>query len=512
MSKIRQADIYPGSISLTKGNNFAITGTVTYAQSNLTKTSYAIGTVGGMASTDPIAIKEWDTTNSPNGWSDEQDWTAYNQSFTTVIPVTTVAGGIASPTTSANASISIGDLVGIYGAGSWSTAGNLNSAKARVLGIGSQSSGLIIDGMNDSGNSISTTELFNGSIWSLGSSTVFTRIWVNGTGSQNSALIAGGSTDNSLEPVTTTEIFNGAAWSNASANLNTGVYAAGSAGSHNAGLIVGGNTTSGRSKSTELFNSSSWSVSGAMSLERMLLSAFGSQNSAMIASGRTGVDTTVSNLTELFNGSTWSKNGNLITARYGAGSMGSQNAAMIASGSTGSSTAVAFSSELFNGSTWFAGSDITTKRTFVGSAGGPNAGLVAGGCTAAVVPHLTVTELHNQTLYRKITNIENYKMSNNIGIAFDVTSTTLSVKFQGFINNINVTSSNSAITTATQWVDKWLVLPRFYPNASTTNNPSSVLVKASVEADDLLIGRAISRTQIQVFAGNIYSFDRIGRW
>lgn len=512
MSKIRQADIYPTSVSLTKGNNFAITVTVTYAQSNLTKTSYAIGTVGGMASTDPIAIKEWNTTNSADGWSDEQDWTAYNQSFTTVIPVTTVANSVVTPTTSTNASISIGDLVGIYGAGSWSAAGNLNAAKDRVSTIGSQSAALIAGGLNTSGNSISTTEIFNGSIWSLGSNTVFSRIWSNGSGSQNSAFIAGGSTVSGLEPVNTTEIFNGASWANSSANLNTGVYWAGSGGAHNAGFIVGGSTTSGKSKSTELFNFSSWFVSGAISLERMALSAVGSQNSAMVATGRTGADTTVSALTELFNGSAWSKNGNLITARYGAAGMGYQNSAMISSGSTGTSTAVAFSSELFNGSTWFAGSDITTKRTNITGAGSVNAGLVAGGSTAAVVPQLAVTELHNQTLYRKITNIENYKMSNNIGIAFDVTSTTLSVKFQGFINNINVTSSNSAVTTAAQWVDKWLVLPRFYPNASTTNNPSSILVKASVEADDLLIGKAISRTQIQVFAGNIYSFDRIGRW
>ena len=323
MPKLQQSDISSGAISFSRNSNFAVTTTVTYAQSNLTKTAYSLGTVAGMAASDPFALKELGSGNT--NWSDEQDWTAYNQSFTTSIPVVHTTSGTSSYTLSTNASISVGDLVGIYGAGSWSAGALLSISKDYPSGAGSQ----------------------------------------------------------------------------------------------NATFIAGGRTSSGPTQPTDA--------------------------------------------TELFNGSSWSTSGVLSVAKYAFAAAGSQGAGLIAGGHDGTSRSAA-------------------------------------------------SELHNQTLYRKIVNYQDLRSACSVGVAFDISSLTLSVKFNGYIDNVNVTSSNISITDTPQWVGKFVTLPRFSPNTATTNNPSSVVVKSTVTSEDLLVGYAVSRTQMQVFTGILFSRDRIGGW
>jgi hypothetical protein len=73
--------------------------------------------------------------------------------------------------------------------------------------------------------------------------------------------------------------------------------------------------------------------------------------------------------------------------------MGSQSAALVAGGFS----AIEISTtELFNGSTWAASTNINTARRLCANAGSQNAGLIAGG------PASDTTELHSQTLYRKM--------------------------------------------------------------------------------------------------------------
>ncbi len=129
------------------------------------------------------------------------------------------------------------------------------------------------------------------------------------------------------------------------------------------------------------------------------------------------------------------------------------------------------------------------------------------------------TELHNQTLYRKLT-YNNFREAKNIGIATDVVgSTVCNVKIVGYLNNMTVTSSNTLITTDAQWhaagqAGYYAVLPRFSVNTNTTTTPGpgSILFKATVEADDYLVGQLISQTQMIVFNSNVFTKDNIGNF
>ena len=499
--KIQQEDITSGAISFSRSSNFAVTTTVTYAQSNLTKSPYSLGTVAGMSESAPISIKDIGSGNT--GWVDEQDWTIYNQSFTTSIPVVHTTSGTSSYTLSTNASISVGDLVGIYGAGSWSIGGVLSIAKDRLAGAGSQNAGLVAGGATSPAIFLNSTELFNGSSWSTSGALSEAKGQLAGAGSQNAGLVAGGATVNSSSFLSSTELFNGSSWST-SGFLSVAKGRLAGAGSQNAGLVAGGTTSAVlRTNATELFNGSSWSASGVLSAAKNSPGAAGSQNAALLAGGDTS---NLTNATELFNGSSWSASGVLSAAKDGFAGAGSQNAGLISGGATGTITEV---TELFNGSSWSTSGALSEAKSLLAGAGSQNSGFVAGGDYGL---YTDVTELHNQTLYRKIVNYQDLRSACNIGVAFDVSSLTLSVKFNGYIDNINVTSSNIAVTTAAQWVSKFVTFPRFSPNTSTTNNPSSVVVKNSIDSEDLVVGFAISRTQMQVFTGNLFARDRIGGW
>ncbi len=274
-------------------------------------------------------------------------------------------------------------------------------------------------------------------------------------------------------------------------------------GSQNAAVLAGGSNFS----FTELFNGATWTASGNLSSEKQTSAGAGSQNAGLNVGGVTGAGNTIA-LTELFNGSAWAASGYLLTAKGDVNALGSQTAAMMAGGST--TTAYSRASELFNGSSWCANSPLNAIRGLGQTGGSQSAGFIMGGYNGT--SFLNSTELHNQTLFRKIVNSRDLRCATNVGVAFNVSSLTLSVKINGYIDNINVTSSNANITTELQWVDKWVALPRFAPNAATTNNPPSVVVKSVVEPEDFVVGYAISKTQMQVFTGILFAKDRIGGW
>ena len=61
----------------------------------------------------------------------------------------------------------IGDFVGIFGAGAWASAANINISRNNHVGLGSQNATLISTGQNPGGATLSSTELYNGATWSL---------------------------------------------------------------------------------------------------------------------------------------------------------------------------------------------------------------------------------------------------------------------------------------------------------------------------------------------------------
>ncbi len=95
---IQQEDITSGSINITKVGSFSITTTVLYLQGNVSGTAYALGTSSSMSTSAPLQIKESGNA-SATGWAEEQDFSFYNVSYTSVIPWFDVAPGIVTPTT-----------------------------------------------------------------------------------------------------------------------------------------------------------------------------------------------------------------------------------------------------------------------------------------------------------------------------------------------------------------------------------------------------------------------------
>ncbi len=337
---------------------------------------------------------------------------------------------------------SLGDLVGIYGAGSWSAiAGTvLSVSRYEAACAGSQSAAVVAGGENVATVGITSTALFNGIGWTSGNTLTVVKYRHSGMGSQNAALMAGG-LDNIGSTLGAPNLFNGTTWV-ASNLLNLARYYATGAGTQNAAMMTGGQKTGGVTiSSTELFNGSSWFVSGSLSVDRFFAAGAGSQNAAFVTAG-------AFSSTELFNGSTWSNSGFFPTIKQAAAGAGSQNAAIVAGGLIGSALS---STELFNGSTWSASGNLAISRSTAAGAGSQNSGLVVGGNDGTGKQNST--ELHAQATYRKLYSRE-YNTVKSVGI---------------LINSSQVQQQGSVTTSVIYVPNKWLITNRYMNSISSSD-------------------------------------------
>ena len=90
----------------------------------------------------------------------------------------------------------------------------------------------------------------------------------------------------------------------------------------------------------------SWSAGGNLITARQALAGAGTQDAGLCMGGYT---TTYSAKTEEYNGTSWSSGGNLITARERLAGAGTQDAGLCMGGYTGSNSAV---TEEYNGG-WY---------------------------------------------------------------------------------------------------------------------------------------------------------------
>lgn len=502
MTLIRQDDLVDGNISVSRASNLfqiSVTTGYTIPANNI---SASQGTVfsenRGPQYTYPLWIKTLGT--GTQGWARESDWKVHNQNITTstILFYNAGANTVVTPTLQ-NITISVGTPVGIYGAAAWSLSGNLNTSRWATSGAGSQNATLIVGGENSSNAIQITTEIFNGSAWTYTGNLNTTREYVACFGSQNAGVAAGGHVG--ANALSSTELFNGSAWS-LSGNMIVSKYSAASAGSQNAGLVTGG-FTSARLSSTELFNGSTWSSFGnMMNTAKIYFAGMGTPNSTLVSGGEAAGPATL-NMTELFNGSAWSLSGLLNVAREQISGSGSVNAGLVSGGYNG--TTGLTTSELFNGSSWSFSRNTNVSRYLYAAAGSQNAGLISGGNDDASIV-LNTTELHNQTLYRPV-NYQNYRSAKNIGIISQnpggATATTVSVAFSGYVNNINITSNNIAITTVTQYRNTFMTLSRNSSFTMVVNSTDGVVNQAitTVKNTDIILGLNLTATET-VLLGN----------
>jgi hypothetical protein len=274
-----------------------------------------------------------------------------------------------------------GDVVPV--AGSWSSGGNLPTARNGISLVGPSTASFTFGG-TDSGY-ITNGANYNGTSWTTVPATVNTaRGSAGGTGTQASALFFGGI----ISPgalTTATESWNGSSWTSVN-SMNTSRRNLGSAGIQTASLAYGGLKDDAGppiyNASSESWNGTSWTSTPSMNTGRYGLAGSGLQTAALGFGGNTG---SFSAATESWNGSSWTNVTSMNTAREQPGGAGIQTATIAMGGQSGSypsPTATTSATELYNGTSW------TTNATGLGTAritfgtGSQSAGLAAGGDTS----------------------------------------------------------------------------------------------------------------------------------
>ena len=456
-----------------------------------------------ISNTYPLWVKSNGT--SSQGWMRESDWQIHNQSITnaTILFYNAGANTTITPTVQ-NITISVGTAVGIYGAGAWGAAGNLNTSRYVAGMVGGPNSALIGGGTGTVLSALSTSELYNGSAWIFAANMNITRKVMAACGSQNAALFAGGSAGAAL--ITRAEVFNGSSWSFTAGNLTISAGNTGGAGGAVAAIVTGGIGLS----VVQLYNGTSWTLGANLNVSRNSHVETGSQNSSMISGG---VNADPLKTTEIFNGSSWSFSGNMNITRKDHAGCGTVNAA-IESGGLDSTSGQLTSSEVYNGSSWSSSGNMTSARDFPSGCGSQNNSIVAGGFGAA---GLITSEAHTQTLYRPL-NYQHYKTAKNIGIVAQnpggATATTISIAFSGYINNSAFTSNNIAITTAAQFNNTYLVLS---PNSTTTaitgaSDGSINKTITTITNQDIILGLNLSNTEIVMLGNTLVNLSPWVRW
>jgi hypothetical protein len=267
--------------------------------------------------------------------------------------------------------------------GYWSDIGaNMTFEHSGPAGSNSESgnSATVFGGRNQFASPIPLTSEFNGTSWSSGGNMISARRNHGGTGTAASSLAFGGQTSTSVaSALNSTEEY--------TASTNTWVSGgnlprnitrlSGGAGTQTSGLSVGGQDNLGNVISTSYeYNGTSWSTGGNMSISAYERAGTGTQTAAVAAVGTNG--TTDYLLTEEYNGTSWSSSSNsLLTRNGGANFCGTQTASLLFNGAFFSPTY----SEEYDGSLWAIGGVPIYDREKQGtcSGGRSNALSAAGG-------------------------------------------------------------------------------------------------------------------------------------
>lgn len=317
-----------------------------------------------------------------------------------------------------------GDLIGAYGGGSFSFAGNSNVCHWLTTGFGGANSMVMVAGRMNGSVGSTITELFNGAVWTVGPNYSVSLWDSNGFGAQNAGVVTGGLLGGlSSGTSSAVQTFDGSTFAATSA-MPAAKSQHAACGTLYSGFVTGGYGpfAFGVASNTFAFNGSMWTTLAAANLPAAMLGiqAAGGMNGAIISPDTQSPYVTK---TYLFNGASWNTAPfTLFDAGTGPGMVGSSNNALavgiITSAFTGRTN-----STCFNGSVWFLGSNSTLSRINVSTGGNPANATIASGRTIGAA-YLTLTESHIQNIYRKL-NVTNIHTAQNIGMAVSVTTNSL---------------------------------------------------------------------------------------
>ena len=133
---------------------------------------------------------------------------------------------------------------------SWTTGGNMNTARRKMAGFGTQTAALAAGGLDDVTPALSAVESYNGTSWTATTSLPSAVGGNSGAGTQTLGLSFGGDTPASTGA---TVLWNGSSWTTNPNSMATSRGTLAGAGTQAAGLAFGGNTGSGATGATEEF-------------------------------------------------------------------------------------------------------------------------------------------------------------------------------------------------------------------------------------------------------------------
>ena len=265
-------------------------------------------------------------------------------------------------------------------AGTFSSGGNMGTARYGMGGAGTQTATIIFGGGPDSTPFSNATELYNGTSWTTTPATLNTARTYGGpagSGTQTAALFFGGRNPPNT-PTTATESYNGTSWTTVN-SLNVAGRGVGGAGTQTAALAFG-RFSPPYVNSTELWNGTSWTANPTgLGTTRYNVGFAGLSTTALSFGGELPSGNN-SAATESFNGSSWTTVNSLNTGRRAFAGFGTQTAAVGAGGTSPQTSAT----ELWNGTSWTNNpTGLTTPRSNTRGSGNQTTGIVFGGSAPA---------------------------------------------------------------------------------------------------------------------------------
>ena len=271
-----------------------------------------------------------------------------------------------------------------YDGTTWTSATSMPAARSSAALTGTCAASIV-----DGGSPYTTTAiLWNGSSWSeTGTKTTCTSGNQMG-GTQNNALSFGGYNPANPTSVVSTEHYDGSAWSvqgNLSVAAKYGQGAATSpagptdsfyAGGYNTAIIGNMQLFGSVCSSTLCSNLPVWSGVAPMLAHTSYMATFGTQNAAVVTTGKDASASTTFG-TEEYNGTSWSPGGTNVnqtgqgTGRFAAGTL---NAGLLMGGWPTQTW-----TEEYDGTSWTAANAMSICRNSGGGNGTQTAALVAGG-------------------------------------------------------------------------------------------------------------------------------------
>ena len=269
------------------------------------------------------------------------------------------------------------------GVGSWSSGGDMNTARYHSGGAGNSNSAVLayLGYTNPSNTYTVNNEDYNGTAWTEVANLNVGAIYAGGTGSNTAAIECGGNTDNPSNYSATTEVWNGTSWTEVN-DLNKGRNGVALFGTSTAAIGASGYQTSPDSYSTavESWDGTSWTEIAEVNYGKYGASAAGTVATAGIVMGgeNPGMPAEQKN-TESWNGSAWTEVGDMNQGRSWTWSGGSSTDAVAAAGQPPS-----VNTETWDGTSWTEVNNLATARGYAyGKCGtsGSNS-IYAGGVTS----------------------------------------------------------------------------------------------------------------------------------